>query len=162
MPEDLVKLVDRLKKDREEFWLSKTQWKRSKVPKTLKWNSVRFRKAESTAVPASRGVYAFLIKFCSDGIPPHGYLMYVGETGNDSQETLRSRFLGYFSEMQAKERSIHYVLCKYENHLYFHYSLVLDRRRNLKRIEAWLCDTLVPPYNVKDFSVEMRKAKKAL
>jgi len=163
MPEDLVKLVDRLKKDREEFWLSKTQWKRSKVPKTLVWNSVIFRRSESTAIPATRGVYAFQIKYSSGGIPQHGYLMYVGETGNrNSQETLRSRFLSYFSEMQAKERSLHYVLCKYEDYLYFHYSPISDRRRNLKNIEAWLCDTLVPPYNVKDFSVEMRKAKKAL
>src|ERR1035441_5109622 len=155
MPEDLVKLVDRLKKDREEFWLSKTQWKRSQVPKTLAWNSVRFRKSESPAIPTSRGVYAFLIKFTKDGIPPHGYLVYVGETGQGSLETLRSRSVSFVSELQSPERAVHYVLCKYENHLYFLYSPVLDKRRNLKTIESSLCDTLVPPYNVKDFSVDI-------
>ena len=161
MPEDLVKLVDRLKSDSVEFWLSPTQWRRSRVPKTLAWNFVRFKKSEAAVVPTARGVYAFLVACSSNGMPPYGYLMYVGETGNDSQETLHSRFLGYFREMREKSRPVHYVLNKYKKHLYFHYSQVPDRRRNLKNLEAALCDALIPPYNVRDFSAEMRNAKPA-
>ena len=107
-----------------------------------------------------RGVYSFLIAFHSDGFPPHGYLMYVGETGNKSKETLRSRFLSYFSEMKDQSRSIHYVLLK-SKYLHFQFSAVSDKRRNLRKVEESLCDALIPPYNVRDFSAEMRAAKRA-
>jgi hypothetical protein len=56
MPEDLVKLVNRVKEDNEEFWLSPTQWRKSRVPRTLAWNVVRFKKSEAVDVPSSRGV----------------------------------------------------------------------------------------------------------
>jgi hypothetical protein len=161
MPEDLVRLVDRVKEDCEVFWLSPTQWRRSSVPQTLAWNFVRFRRAEAGQVPMSRGVYAFLIAFRANGIPPHGYLMYVGETGDEGQETLHSRFLTYFQEMQKQSRPVHYILRKYAKYLYFHFSKVSDRRRNLKKIETALCDALIPPYNVRDFSAEIRNAKPA-
>jgi excinuclease UvrABC nuclease subunit len=122
---------------------------------------VRFRKDQAATVPRSRGVYAFLVAFLSDGFPPHGYLMYVGETGDDNQQHLRSRFRSYFLEMGQESRPIHYILRKYEKYLYFHFSAVADRRRNLKKLEAALCDALIPPYNVRDFSAEIRNAKPA-
>jgi hypothetical protein len=161
MPEDLVKLVNRVKKDSEEFWLSPTQWRKSTVPSTLIWDFVRFTRTEAADVPASRGVYAFLVAFSPAGFPPHGYPMYIGETGNDGQETLHSRFVSYFREMEEQSRPVHYVLNKYKRYLYFHFSEVTDKRRNLKKLEKALCDTLIPPYNVRDFSAEMRNAKPA-
>lgn len=161
MPEDFVKLVDRLKSDSIEFWLSPTQWRRSKVPRKLLWKYVPFKKSEATVVPTSRGVYAFLVTNSPSGLPPHGYLMYIGETGNQSQETLHSRFLSYFREMKDESRGVHYVLNKYEKYLYFHFCEVTDKRRNLRKLEEALCDTLVPPYNFRDFSAELRNAKPA-
>lgn len=162
MPHNLVKLVDRLKADSEEFWLSPKQWKKSKVPTSLKWSSARFDKADVLAIPKVRGIYAFAIEVCSHGFPPHGYVMYVGETGHDSKETLRSRFLSYFAEMTEQSRPVHYALLKYRKYLSFCYTRIPDKRRNLRKLETVLCDALIPPYNVQDFSLEMRRGKKAL
>ena len=159
---DLVKLADRLKSDKEDFCLSIRQWKQFKSPVKLGWNSVPFCRSDATAVPKTRGVYAFIITLGTDSIPPNGYVTYVGETGNDSRETLQSRFVSYFSEMKDESRKVHYILRKYRRYLHFYFSKVPNRRHNLKQIEMILCDTLVPPYNVKDFSLEMRRGKKVL
>ena len=158
---NLVTLVDRIKADSEEFWLSPTQWRKSTVPQMLIWKSVRFSKTKASSVPVSRGVYSFVIACCTKGLPQHGYLVYVGETGNTSKETLRSRFLSYFSEMKDQSRSVHYVLRKYQQYLYFQFCEVHDKRRNLRKVEESLCDALIPPYNVRDFSADMRAAKRA-
>jgi hypothetical protein len=158
----MVDLVDNLKKDHLNCWLSPSQWRKTTVPTTLRWNAVRFNKSEATAVPNVRGVYAFLITFSRAGFPPHGYIVYIGETGSLGQETLHSRFLTYFREMDKETRAVHYVLKKYRSHMYFHFSEIPDKRRDLKKLESALCDTLVPPYNVRDFSAEMKKAVRAL
>jgi len=159
---DLVKLADRLKADNDQFCLSIRQWRKFSAPVRLRWRSVPFSRSDAPSIPKMRGVYAFIITVTADDLPMNGYVTYIGETGDDSQETLRSRFMSYFSEMRDCSRPVHYILKKYRRFLHFHYSKVPDRRRNLKHIEMILCDAMVPPYNVKDFSLEMRRGKKVL
>lgn len=158
---DFVDVVDRLKADRVEFCLSPTQWQQSKAPSNLSWDRVSFKKSEAADVPRARGVYAFIVELYKKGLPSHGYIMYVGETGHTSNETLRSRFLSYFGERQKQLRAIHYALLKYEKYLYFHFSEVTDRNRSLKELEQVLLDTFIPPYNMRDFSIEISRARKA-
>jgi len=158
----LVKLVNRLKSDQERFWLSKKQWKASSVPDTLDWQWVSFKKSDAQSIPRTRGLYAFTVECSAPGIPPHGYIMYVGEVGHTGNETLRSRFRSYFYEMKRDERPVHYILNKYTKHLFFYFCEVPDRRKSLFKIETALCDTLIPPYNVNDFSMDMKRGVKVL
>ena len=158
---DLVKLVDQLKTDEQTFFLSPKQWNASSVPPDLDWDWVPFDKDHADAVPSDRGVYAFVVELDKAGIPPHGYVMYVGETGNKSKETLHTRFLSYFREMKKQCRAVHYALIKYKEHMYFHFSRITDNRRNLRKVEESLCSTLIPPCNRRDFDWKLRRARRA-
>jgi hypothetical protein len=73
---DLVKVVNRLKEDHEDFWLSPKQWKKFSVTADLRWRSVSFCRDEAQDVPKIRGVYAFIITASRQGAragpaPPH-------------------------------------------------------------------------------------------
>ena len=154
-------IVDELKSDMESFFFCKKRLREYEPIGFLSWDRVKFVKSSAQDIPSERGIYAFMIEFVKDGLPPNGYIMYVGETGDTSRRTLHDRFLSYFSEIKTKTRPIHKILRKYRQYAYFHFSKVSDKRRSLKKLERKLCDALVPPCNVRDFSVDLKTAKRA-
>ena len=103
MVSDLVKQVDDLQADRKEFLLSPTRWRTSRVTIPLAWTSVKFEAANRQQVPAIRGVYAFIVQHVNGHFPPHGYIMYIGITGDVGQtRTLHDRYYDYLREKRSR------------------------------------------------------------
>ena len=68
----------------------------------LKWDSIRFGDAEKCKVPNDkRGIYAFAVCQLSDVLPPHGYILYIGIAGRDSNRSLRERYEDYLNEKKV-------------------------------------------------------------
>jgi hypothetical protein len=158
MANAFVNEVDGLKSHQLRFCLHPPSWNGFQFPSTLDWDWVKFEEADSADLPPTRGIYAFVVDPDIANVFQHGFPMYVGETGNGNDRTLRKRF-GEYVRNQDKicdRHGIHYMLNKWGSHMYFYYVEIPDRRRNLKKLEAILNDALKPPYSVRDFSAEVR------
>ena len=87
--------------------------------------------------------------------------MYVGITGHVSAErTLRDRYRDYLRE-RGKRVQIWHMLRKWTDHLYFHFSVVLDAIE-LDQLEVALNDAIIPPYVTNDFSAQVRRLIRTL
>ncbi len=71
----------------------------------LKWSGVSFSLENVKSIPAGRGVYAFAVEFDRSGLPPHGYIMYIGKAG-DGNHSLRKRFKDYFQDQKRPKRPV--------------------------------------------------------
>lgn len=147
----------------QSFVLNPAQMKGFTTRCKLDWKKVAFNKINKSLIPQERGVYAFIVEYNIIGVPPHGYIMYIGETGQDSLHNLQKRYADYLKDKQKplKRLSLHYMLNNWEECLHFHYAVVKDKRVNLKKLEKNLNDAFIPPYNINDFSAEIRKGKQA-
>lgn len=163
MAEDFARSVRELKSHKLEFCLRPASWRSFRVPPVLRWKEVKFEPASRTLIPQSRGVYAFIAQPEGPGLPPHGYLMYVGITGDATSRTLRTRYGDYLVEQKVLKRAnIHFMLKNWAGHLRFSFAPVLDRRYSLRSLEKKLCDALIPPFNSNDFSAELRPKVRAM
>jgi hypothetical protein len=161
---DLVKHADDIKADRQAFLLSPRRWRTSKVQVPLAWKSVKFEAANRPQVPAIRGVYAFIVQHVNGHFPPHGYIMYIGITGDVSAtRTLNDRYYEYLVEKRKQKRAkIAYMLNKYADDLYFTYATITDPNFDLGKLELELNDAVIPPVVVKDFTAEIREIVRAI
>ena len=140
------------------FHLVPNQFIRFHSDISLEWREVAFARDNISDVPDGRGVYAFAVGINGGGLPPHGYVMYVGQAG-DGESSLRQRFKSYFQEQKRpKRRGIHRMLNKWTNVLSFVFAEIEDHSVKLKDIERKLNDALLPPYSRNDFSAEVRDA----
>ena len=163
MAKRFVDVVNEIKIFRGEFHLRPKSLHSFKPTKSLTWNRVRFDAANKAQVPPSRGVYAFVVRGPHTSLPPHGYVMYIGQVGhgNDTR-TLFVRYGDYLREQKQNKRpSVHYMLTNWETCLDFCYAEVRDKRINLKKLKRALNDSLIPPFSTNDFSADIRQAKKA-
>ena len=72
----------------------------------LSWESILFGETEITKVPDNkRGVYAFAVCQDSKVLPPHGYILYIGIAGKDSNRPLRERYKDYLNAGKIRKRS---------------------------------------------------------
>jgi len=136
-------------------------WQRFQSPATLKWNRIKY---SSTQEPADeRGVYAFVL--CPDtvftvAVPPFGFILYVGETGNSGKATLKSRLKCYRNKKAQKSRArVYSMIDVWAQHLYFYFAEVAASV-STKKCETSLLDALLPPCNEKDFSAIVSNARK--
>ncbi|APZ97619.1 hypothetical protein BWQ93_03295 [Sphingopyxis sp. QXT-31] len=99
----------------------------------------------------------------NDHFPPHGYIMYIGITGEEAlHRTLNDRFYEYLKEQRRNKRpKVHYMLAKYSDDLFFNYVPIADDTFDLGQLEADLNDAIIPPVVEKDFSAEVRAVVKA-
>ena|ERR1700733_5146370 len=160
---DLIKLINQdLKPYGQLFVISPKQLKGFSTALTLDWKKVRFAESNRQLVPSARGIYAFIVELNEGGLPPHGYVMYVGISGETGGHNLRKRYGDYLGYREtAKRAGVHYMLRNWDSVLFFHYAEVQDRRVSLRKLEREISDALVPPFSTNDFSAEIRKAKKA-
>ena len=138
-------------------------WKDYKPPTTLSWKRVKY---DSTQQPLDcRGVYAFVLcpeTFLSSKAPPFGFILYVGETGDKGNATLRSRLLSYRNKRSQKSRArVYSMIDIWKDHLYFYFAEV-SVGASTKQCETTLLDALLPPCNEKDFSAKVSNARKAV
>lgn len=149
---------------RQEFVLHPKQLQGLRLPVTLTWQQIRFMAHNAASVTEGPGVYAFVIQHAAEGLPAHGYVAYIGQTGaKKKNRTLRDRFKDYFGEKKRPKRPrVYELLNKWESCLYFHFAAIDSGAVDLLDIEARLNDAMMPPYSQKDFSAEIRMRKQIL
>jgi hypothetical protein len=162
-PHDFRRDVDELKTFVVQICLHPPSWGAFNCIFNLKWNWIKFEDDKSW-VPATRGVYAFVVEPDLTDVFPVAIPFYVGETGNMNSRTLRDRYSEYLTNKRriCERHGIHYMLNKWCSHLYFYFAEVSDAKVSLKDIEASLNDALLPPYSVRDFSATVRPKVRAL
>lgn len=133
-----------------------------KLP-VLNWSTIAFSETNVATVTSKPGLYAFSVVTPRQGLPPHGYVLYIGQTeAKKNSRTLRIRAGEYLKEKKTgKRRHVWEFLNKWSGHLSFHYVPVDPAAENLETLEQTLNDALLPPYSVNDFSVEIKARKKA-
>lgn len=136
-------------------------WQGYKPLTTLRWKRIKY---DSTAQPLDcRGVYAFVLcpeTVFSTDVPPFGFILYVGETGEKGNATLRSRLRSYRNKRSQKSRArVYSMIDIWKEHLYFYFAEV-SAGTSTKDCETTLLDALLPPCNEKDFSAKVSNARK--
>ena len=140
------------------FLLWRDQWENYPNPIPLEWKCVKFEQKNRDKIPNSKGVYAFFVEPRTANFPSHSYLMYIGESGHDSNRNLRKRFGDYFSEKKGTNRvTIEYMLNLWEGYLYFYYAEVDPNQIDLKELEQILLDTFTPPFVKRGFSARIKR-----
>ena len=164
MIHDFVKKTDALKADLQKFLLSPDRWRTSRVSIPLTWQYLKFDAANRSSVPKSAGVYAFVVSHSNSHFPGHGFIMYIGITGSNSNgRTLHLRYGDYLREQVKNKRpKVFYMLDKYANDLQFAFSPIEDPAIDLQALELDLNDAIIPPVVVKDFSADIRQLVKAM
>lgn len=161
-------LVADFSRHKRSFILSPNQWSKFELATTLTWKSEPLLEEKIHSIPETRGIYAHSICLDLPNIPPNGYVTYIGLVGDKKGSStsgtsrhLRQRFKEYLAEQKKLDRPMVWeVLKQYADHMIFHYAEVPDREIKLHQIETALLDTLLPPCNQNDFSIEIGKAHK--
>lgn len=133
---------------------------------SLEWDSICFdNDAELIRIPDDkRGVYAFAICQRSDVLPPHGYILYIGIAGRDSQRSLRARYRDYLNEKKILKRdNIKRIIGTWYEVLRFFFAPVRDdfSSEELKRLERQLNTTLLPPFVEGDIDADTKSKRRA-
>ena len=124
------------------------------------WNSIRFGKNEIQDVPDDqRGLYAFIIADQRTFLPPHGYIMYIGIAGHNSNRSLRDRYQDYLTQSKVERRpSVKRMIVNWHHILRFHFTPVDDNipSAELKAMEKRLITAFLPPCCKDDIEAETR------
>ena len=131
----------------------------------LSWSSIKYGEADIQKVPDDkRGVYAFAICQPSRVLPPHGYVLYIGIAGKDSDRPLRERYKDYLNGKKVMKRTkIAMMIGNWSEVLRFFYAPVDDALSNedLQVLEQQLNTALLPPYSDRDMVAEVRDMRRA-
>lgn len=133
------------------------------LPIQLQWQQMPFDRHKADTLVESPGIYAFSIQHAQAGLPPHSYVLYIGEVGakQGPTRTLRARYKEYFREkVRPKRQHVAYFLNAWESCLVFHFVTLDPKAVNLLEIEMKLNDALIPPFSRGDFSPEVRPMKR--
>lgn len=162
MARDFIKEPRDLKSYEKNFILHPRLLGECKIKTTLSWRKVKFDRKARSLIPATRGIYAFTVEQNNIGLPPHGYVMYIGIAGTKGNGSLHTRYMDYLGEAKRMKRpKIYYLLRDYEPVLYFHYAEVLNQQIDLGKLETDMTGALLPPCNDIDLPADIRKARKA-
>ena len=127
----------------------------------LEWSSIRYGTEEIDKVPDDkRGIYAFVISDRRAFLPPHGYIMYIGIAGKDSNRSLRDRYRDYFSTSQVKRRvPIITMIVRWNRILRFFFAPVAESvsPEQLKALEQNLITAFLPPCCQNDIKADTRR-----
>ena len=135
------------------------------VVPNLEWHAIRYGREEIDQVPDDkRGVYAFAVRVESDVLPPHGYILYMGIAGEDSNRPLRARYQDYLVQSKVKRRAgIARMIGDWHEVLQFIFAPVDDdlSTKDLQRLECQLNTALIPPYSEEDIDAELAAHRRA-
>jgi hypothetical protein len=156
--------VTHLKRYEQRFILSPRHFKSGITMPVLAWSTITFSASRVKNVISKPGLYAFSVVTRRIGLPPHGYILYVGQTGfkSGTARTLRARAGEYLrSKHSSKRPNVWEFLNKWWGNLNFHFVSVDPIKEDLSKLEQALNNALMPPYSVNDFSPEIKRLKKA-
>jgi hypothetical protein len=110
------------------------------------WTHTRFTDPPSVTLPATSGIYMFVVAPYVAKLQDHSYIFYVGQTDN-----LRRRYGEYLLEKEGKgtnpREEIVMFLHHLGDHVFFHYTEVPTTE--LDEAEDLLKDNLTPPANTR-------------
>jgi len=160
---DIVSITKKYKADLHEFFLDMESWKKFQPKPAISWKKVRFSDASQATIPKQRGIYAFTTEMSPGSLPSHGYILYVGITGDVSAATLHKRFWQY---MRHKKKgtgrpAVVYFLQNWKDDLFFHYVAIPDKATSLAALEKSFITSIMPPANKRDIEGDVSKAKAA-
>lgn len=131
-----------------KFIVSPSEFHRADVVPRLAWKSVKFGAAAKGSIPEEPGLYAFVVRIPFDGLPPHGWVMYIGQTGDGtSSATLRSRFGQYLRDKRVCKRAMVFLMLNlWDGHLEFFFTPLPSRKAELEALETQLLGAFRPPF----------------
>ena len=131
----------------------------------LIWDSISYGDSELDKIPNDkRGVYAFAICQQSCVLPPHGYILYIGIAGRDSNRSLRERYRDYlYPSKMSKRDGVKAMIGTWYEVLRFFFAPVDDdlSSDDLQKLERQLNTALVPPYSEADIEADVRRKRRA-
>lgn len=83
----------------------------------MAWTRFRFTKGNRTFIPKERGIYVFTVALDPAPLPDHGYILYMGITGDDSESNLYKRYSQYLGTQ--KRPRVYNMLERWEGDLFF-------------------------------------------
>lgn len=98
-------------------------------------------------------MYAFAIHIQSDALPTHGYILYIGIAGKDSERSLRERYRDYLTESHIIGRpKVRRMIVRWSSVLHFFFAPVESDVSSdyLKEIEKQLNTAFLPPFSPGD------------
>ena len=130
----------------------------------LNWDSILYDDAdELEKVPNDkRGLYAFAICHPSQVLPPHGYILYIGIAGRNSDRPLRTRYKEYLNAKKIVKRArIARMIGTWHDVLRFYFAPVEDdvSTEDLQEIEKQLNTALMPPFSEGDLEADVKKKR---
>ena len=132
---------------------------------TLSWESICFGDEELDRVPNDkRGIYAFAVCHKDEVLPPHGYVLYIGIAGRNSERPLRDRYRDYLNVKKVMKRAgIALMIGTWKQVLRFYFAPVGDEvsSEDLIALEQQLITALMPPYSVGDLDADTRQKRRA-
>lgn len=160
---DFVNEADRYRGQFVEFYMDTGAWRRFKTPHKLTWKKLRFNRLNRSSVPKKRGIYAFTVEHTPTKFPHHGYVLYMGISGDTSAANLRERYGQYLRDQQTgKGRpAVRYMLQKWAKDLFFSYCALPSNSINLATLETALLGALDPPCNKEDFPADISALRRA-
>ena len=144
-----------------KFHLWPAKWKDGVyLNNSLKWIHVKFEEKNKNSIPSEKGLYCFCVEPKIAGLNQLSYLMYIGQTGHNSNSHLRKRFSDYLYEKKRDKRHhIYKMLNRWSDSLCFYYT-TLKEGDELKKLETSLLDCFIPPFNDDGFSGKLGSWKK--
>jgi len=131
----------------------------------LAWDSISYGEDELEKVPADkRGIYAFAVCRKNDVLPPHGYVLYIGIAGRDSERPLRDRYKDYLNARMVKKRArIARMIGTWYPVLRFFFAPIDDdvSSDDLKELEKQLNTALMPPFSEGDLEADTKQKRRA-
>ena len=131
----------------------------------LRWDSISYGENDLQRIPSNkRGVYAFVICQHDAVLPPHGYVLYIGIAGRNSDRSLRSRYKDYLNPRKLIKRTrIARMIGTWHQVLRFYFAPISDdvTSRELQQLEKQLNGALLPPVVEADLEADIKKKRRA-
>lgn len=132
---------------------------------SLDWDSISYGDTDLSNIPDDkRGLYAFTVCQHSDVLPPHGYVLYLGIAGRNSNRSLRERYKDYRNASKVKKRvRIALMIGLWHEVLRFFFAPVDENvsSDDLKKLEQQLNTALMPPYSEGDLEADTKRKRRA-
>lgn len=160
---DLVNHTKKYKGDLYEFYLDLKSWRLFKTRHNLSWQKLRFSNTNHASIPKQRGIYAFTVELAPSKLPMHGYILYVGITGDTSNANLYKRYAQYLRQLKNEDGRprVFMFLKTWEDDLFFNFVPVPNVSVDLAKLEKDMLNALKPPVNFTDFDADIISVRAA-
>ena len=160
---DLVNFTKKYKGELHSFYLSMKSWRKFKSRYSLVWDKVKFDPSNQSSVPQERGIYAFVLELSQTKLPPHGYILYVGITGDKSNSNLYKRYGQYILNHRNQDGrpAVYYMMDNWSDDLFFHFVPLSNPTIDLAKLERDFINAVLPPVNKRDIDAKITSAKAA-